>query len=277
MLHDIYYIITPGIIQQPVKAATDAIIVLKLHAGEIENRLFQLAEQYLSHQPLCLLLQLHEPLTIDQANNIIAFFFFSNYHKPGGTPQIIVEGENGPALQAAIELLQQSAQAQAFPVVQIIAATTIQNIYGSDEKQAITVIYKGWLQSPAISSDILYINVLQQSALEIINQALEAEETRFGQQNAGLFMLKKQNRQMQKQLQQMELFCQAAQQEISNQVSHNQILRSASQATALQNYYNSEYEVLPLWYKRLGHIIKVIIGKRSFRSLFSDKVKKYRN
>ena len=277
MLHDIYYIITPGIIQQPVKAATDAIIVLKLHAGEIENRLFQLAEQYLSHQPLCLLLQLHEPLTIDQANNIIAFFFFSNYHKPGGTPQIIVEGENEPALQAAIELLQQSAQAQAFPVVQIIAATTIQNIYSSDEKQAITAIYKGWLQSPAISSDILYINVLQQSALEIINQALEAEESRFGQQNAGLFMLKKQNRQMQKQLQQMELFCQAAQQEISNQVSHNQILRSQSQATALQNYYNSEYEVLPLWYKRLGHIIKVIIGKRSFRSLFSDKVKKYRN
>jgi len=40
------------------------------------------------------------------------------------------------------------------------------------------------------------------------------------------------------------------------------------------NWYHKEYEILPLWYKRLGHIIKVIMGKRNFRSLFSDNVKK---
>ena len=43
------------------------------------------------------------------------------------------------------------------------------------------------------------------------------------------------------------------------------------------NWYNTEYEVLPLWYKRLGHIIKVIMGKRSFRSLYNDNVKKYKD
>jgi hypothetical protein len=32
--------------------------------------------------------------------------------------------------------------------------------------------------------------------------------------------------------------------------------------------------VLPLWYKRFGHIIKVLTGKRSFKSLFDDKAKK---
>ncbi len=42
-------------------------------------------------------------------------------------------------------------------------------------------------------------------------------------------------------------------------------------------WYNNEYEILPLWYKRFGHIIKVILGKRSFRSLFSNHVKKYNN
>jgi hypothetical protein len=41
-------------------------------------------------------------------------------------------------------------------------------------------------------------------------------------------------------------------------------------------YYN-EYEILPTWYKRVGHIIKVLMGKRTFRSLFSDKVKKYKD
>ena len=38
----------------------------------------------------------------------------------------------------------------------------------------------------------------------------------------------------------------------------------------LFNWYHKEYEVLPLWYKRFGHIIKAFMGKRTFRSLWSD-------
>ncbi|MEO5683251.1 MAG: hypothetical protein ABIQ88_11460 [Chitinophagaceae bacterium] len=40
------------------------------------------------------------------------------------------------------------------------------------------------------------------------------------------------------------------------------------------NWYHKEYEALPLWYKRFGHIIKVMMGKRSFKSLFTNKFKK---
>ncbi|MGZ8510931.1 MAG: hypothetical protein ACXWWA_11160, partial [Chitinophagaceae bacterium] len=43
------------------------------------------------------------------------------------------------------------------------------------------------------------------------------------------------------------------------------------------NWYRREYEILPLWYKRVGHIIKVVMGKRRFRSLFRDDVKKYKD
>ena len=39
----------------------------------------------------------------------------------------------------------------------------------------------------------------------------------------------------------------------------------------LKQWYHKEYEVLPLWYKRFGHIIKVALGKRKFRSLFDKK------
>jgi hypothetical protein len=42
-------------------------------------------------------------------------------------------------------------------------------------------------------------------------------------------------------------------------------------------WYHHEYEILPAWYKRLGHIIKVLMGRRTFRSLFSDKAKKYKD
>lgn len=41
-------------------------------------------------------------------------------------------------------------------------------------------------------------------------------------------------------------------------------------------FYKNEYEILPLWYKRFGHILKVVAGKRSFRSLFDKTAKKYR-
>lgn len=39
----------------------------------------------------------------------------------------------------------------------------------------------------------------------------------------------------------------------------------------LKHWYTKEYEVLPLWYKQFGHIIKVFMGKRSFKSLFRDE------
>lgn len=44
----------------------------------------------------------------------------------------------------------------------------------------------------------------------------------------------------------------------------------------IKQWYYEEYEILPLWFKRLGHIVKVLTGKRTFRSLFSDNVKKTR-
>jgi hypothetical protein len=43
------------------------------------------------------------------------------------------------------------------------------------------------------------------------------------------------------------------------------------------NWYYHEYEILPLWYKKFGHLLKVIMGKRSFKSLFNDKVKKHKD
>jgi hypothetical protein len=51
-------------------------------------------------------------------------------------------------------------------------------------------------------------------------------------------------------------------------------IQKAERANALE-WYDKEYEVLPLWYKRFGHVIKVLTGKRTFRSLFNDNVKKY--
>lgn len=60
------------------------------------------------------------------------------------------------------------------------------------------------------------------------------------------------------------------------QVNDSQIIPTViptenNQFNIIRDYYHKEYEVLPLWFKRLGHIVKVFQGHRSFKSLFSDK------
>jgi glycosyltransferase involved in cell wall biosynthesis len=41
----------------------------------------------------------------------------------------------------------------------------------------------------------------------------------------------------------------------------------------IKEWYRKEYEELPLWYKRFGHLLKVLKGKRSLKSLFSKSEK----
>jgi len=52
----------------------------------------------------------------------------------------------------------------------------------------------------------------------------------------------------------------------------NELLRVEAEveqrASEIIGWYGREYESLPLWYKRFGHIIKVLTGKRTFKSLF---------
>ena len=50
----------------------------------------------------------------------------------------------------------------------------------------------------------------------------------------------------------------------------NQVNAERNRANATLDWYKKEYEVLPLWYKRFGHIIKVAKGKRTFKSLFKN-------
>ena len=277
MLHDIYYIISPDILQQAVKVGDNTIIVLEIELPDKKNGAhpFQLTEKYVTDSPFCLLVHLYNTLTHEQAMDIIAFLFFTNYHKPNGIPQIIVGEENGDLITAGVELLQETARAQGFAAIHITLTSALSTIYSTNDLSAIKEAYRSGLSFAIMKP--LFIRVEEPSAIPVTDQALAAEETLFEQEHGSLFMLQQQNRQLLKQVQQLEQLCQAAQQEISNQVSHNQILRSASQATALQNYYNNEYEVLPLWYKRVGHIIKAFMGKRSFKSLFSDKAKKYKD
>ena len=50
-----------------------------------------------------------------------------------------------------------------------------------------------------------------------------------------------------------------------------QLAAEKKRADELLAWYHKEYEALPLWYKRFGHIVKVFTGKRTFKSLFNKR------
>lgn len=50
----------------------------------------------------------------------------------------------------------------------------------------------------------------------------------------------------------------------------------AKKVVEIAEFYHYEYEILPNWFKKLGHLIKVIMGKRTVKSLYDDNVKKYK-
>jgi hypothetical protein len=39
------------------------------------------------------------------------------------------------------------------------------------------------------------------------------------------------------------------------------------------SWYARNYEILPMWYKRVGHVLKMLTGRRDWRSLYSSKYK----
>ena len=65
--------------------------------------------------------------------------------------------------------------------------------------------------------------------------------------------------------------------ELNNYRLHLETIRSGHEAKLLQAYYDKEYEILPLWFKRAGHIVKVLTGKRRLLSLFNNQTKKYKD
>lgn len=66
------------------------------------------------------------------------------------------------------------------------------------------------------------------------------------------------------------------QNELENYIHHNNLLRSTHNGTEIQQYYDSEYEVLPGWFKKAGHLLKVVTGKRTWSSLLNKNIKNFK-
>ena len=137
--------------------------------------------------------------------------------------------------------------------------------------------YAADLQAGRIQEQPLFFCAASTELLQSAYLSLKTAEDHIKRHFPGVYSLISQYRLQEKELYSVRSTLSATAMELANQRQYVDILRSNHATKELQDHYTREYEILPLWYKRFGQIIKVLTGKRTFRSLFRDDVKKYKD
>jgi hypothetical protein len=216
-------------------------------------------------------------------NKLIIGFFSKN---DSGYPQHVFFQQLG------LELAKQNFDVLFINFNQLgINNTTSLFFYFNDLQLTDEVFYDWYLNKLNNSTSVLnlfyrYSNI--ESVESIITQR-EITERKMMNEVPSLYKLIQKNIIFSTREQQLKLIIQSLKVELSSKTAYLDFLLSRNTDELFNNgidlipsmkikkFYYQEYEILPLWYKRIGHIIKVIMGKRTFRSLFNDNVKKYKD
>lgn len=158
------------------------------------------------------------------------------------------------------------------------ASPTIYNDERIDTGNGISGWYSDLLNSSTSSQRVIIFLPTRKLPFEKIVSDLKNTEDKLRESQPQLFSLLEQGKQLKRQLEQSAINIQGLKNELDSKRTYVANLHiPETTLKKVVDFYYYEYEILPLWYKRLGHIIKAIMGKRTFRSLFSDKVKKYKD
>lgn len=273
MLHPLYYIGTVNAFKNATGERSGIVALQSILASvEVVNEAYKLATDF-SQIQFCFAIDAAQGLTPELATAQTAFFFLPIYHTQQNIPVVVVHGDL-KKFDATKQLLETAAQAQGFNGMQMIAVTE-DFLLSSTDAARIKSSYRNLLETATGAHDALFVKVESADDIKHIEHLLLEAETTFQKSHAVLFHLKAENKKLVEALQQSQTITTAATQEIETLQSHITTLQSQSPAAQLQHYYTNEYEVLPLWYKRIGHLLKVLRGKRSLRSLFTPTEKKY--
>jgi len=137
--------------------------------------------------------------------------------------------------------------------------------------------YLDFLENKSTTQRLIFFFTTSSMPINSIFSELRNAEVELKKKNPRLFAMLEEKAIFAKQLEHYEINLRGLKKEIESKEEYIANFHMKSAMKKMVDFYHYEYEILPTWYKRLGHIIKVITGKRTFRSLFSDKVKKYKN
>lgn len=137
--------------------------------------------------------------------------------------------------------------------------------------------YREVLEDTDQSERPVFVKVNSDSDIRPVLLSLQEVEEDFKRRLPAMYTLLHRNRARENEIDRIKRKLALTEAELNNQKQYVETLKAGHATKELQEYYDNEYESLPVWYKRFGHAIKVIMGKRTFRSLFNDNVKKYKS
>lgn len=121
----------------------------------------------------------------------------------------------------------------------------------------------------------IYLHYLNKQWLKLAEEEWANAELKFASDNPVLFKTLTHLKKVSTENKLLSYQLKVCNEHLSNYKQYLQIMHTQDEANRINEFYYNEYEVLPLWYKRVGHILKVIMGKRTLRSLVVDDIKKY--
>lgn len=248
------------------------------------NKAYKLLEE-VKFQPIGVTMKIHEPLTDVTIQFVTSFLFIPSYLRSGYKKILNLTGNFSDQLAKAKDRLMDYFTAQGMGDEDIIINKILINEAQSSGclprlikfDESLPNYYDTILKAEKYCNNDVFILLRSPAELPSALTSLKLAENRFEEYAPQLFSLAVQHRKLEQEISLLERQNALARAELGYKQEHIDSLRSSHHARELQDYYNNEYEILPRWYKRFGHILKVITGKRTFRSLYRDDVKKYRH
>lgn len=242
--------------------------------GDLENA-YSVMEKMLV--PAILTLDVHEQLSEEGMRFVTSFLFFSIYLSIEQQPVINLAGRSPQLLDKSVSRLSGYLASQGLNVnikkvlVSEEPVTGRHRLFTSPEK--FLLYYREILGSDQCFDKDVFFYASSFDVFRLVIVSLQQLETEFKENFPKVYALIDDKRLLEQQVIDLSRKLALTETELSYQKQYSDILRSDHSTRELQQYYNNEYEILPKWFKQLGHILKAITGKRTFRSLFKGKVK----
>jgi hypothetical protein len=250
-----------------------------------------LRHQYSSqgNYPFSLAIGNFSPDKAEKLGDILTFFFHPYYYTHFYGKVLFVYGDY-PDEQASLVLLSEHFSRQLIEVRLIrpghrpdegsperLVRVGKDAIQEEAEWEDLGSYYYNYCSAAYDSDDLFLLAPAHERTVESIEKEIRTVYARLQNETPRLSVALSQNAAMKKEI--IDLAKVNRQLKEEKQIL-NTLLDMSSQHNEVNyilNFYKNEYEILPLWFKRLGHIIKVFMGKRTFKSLFDDNVKRHNN
>lgn len=262
------------------------------HIDDFIKKVFLLKKE----NPFCMIIDLHDHVfaTGDELEKMIpalvSLSFHYKYIKPGQDNPLVIFDTRSEDIDKYVAAVRNRFKEQGYDNMETaIINSTKNNDDVTKEKnlyfhlqQNSTGLFDGYhnlIDKIASTSYALFFFLAYPAILPDMLDTISQVEMQFKKENSQAYHLLEENFALTKKEQeaQKKAGILAEQLESLKNYQNPSDSRYKKQITELLYFYKHEYEILPLWYKRFGHIIKVLRGQRTFKSLFKDNVKKYKN